>query len=65
MKMMFELIDAIGDKLVRILEDQLQSSNDFEMRSWLQRLTADTIGTVAFGIEANGKYRGFTLNYIN
>jgi len=52
--MMFELIDMISDKLVRILEDQLLNTNDLEMRSWLQRFTIDTIGNVAFGIEPNG-----------
>jgi hypothetical protein len=54
--MMFELIDTISDKLIRILDNELQSSNDFEMRKWLQRLTTDIIGNVAIGIEPNGKY---------
>ena len=54
MKMMFELLDVLGDKLVRILEDQLQYTHELEMRSWLQRFTIDTIGNVAFGIEPNG-----------
>ncbi|KAL7026326.1 hypothetical protein ACKWTF_013859 [Chironomus riparius] len=53
MKMMFELLDVLGDKLVRILEDQLQYTHELEMRSWLQRFTIDTIGNVAFGIEPN------------
>ena len=57
MKMMFELIDVISDKLVRVLEDQLQKTNDLEMRDWLQRFTIDSIGNVAFGIEPNCKQK--------
>ncbi|XP_070493939.1 uncharacterized protein [Chironomus tepperi] len=53
MKMMFELIDVLSDKMVRIIDDQLQKGNDLEMRSWLQRFTIDSIGNVAFGIEPN------------
>ena len=52
--MMFELLDVLGDKLVRILKDQLKNTHELEMRSWLQRFTIDTIGNVAFGIEPNG-----------
>ena len=55
MKTMFELIDALSNKMVRIIEDQLQNTNDLEMRSWLQRFTIDSIGNVAFGIEPNCK----------
>ncbi|KAL7026328.1 hypothetical protein ACKWTF_013861 [Chironomus riparius] len=53
MKLMFELIDSLSDKMVRIIEDQLRNTNDLEMRSWLQRFTIDSIGNVAFGIEPN------------
>ena len=53
--MMFELIDALSNKLVEILEDQLQNTNELEMRSWLQRFTIDSIGNFAFGIEPNCK----------
>lgn len=52
--MMFELIDELCDKFIRILENQLQNSHELEMRSWLQRFTIDTIGNVAFGIDPNG-----------
>jgi len=61
--MMFELIDALSDKLVKILEDQLQNTNELEMRSWLQRFTIDSIGNVAFGIEPNCKYTKKLLKF--
>lgn len=56
MKLMFELIDALSDKMVQIIDDQLQNTNELEMRSWMQRFTIDSIGNVAFGIEANCKF---------
>ncbi|CAG9806341.1 unnamed protein product [Chironomus riparius] len=52
-KMMFDIVDIISNKLARILEDEMAKSNDLEMRSWLQKFTIDNIGNVAFGIEPN------------
>lgn len=55
MKLMFELIDALSDKMVGIIDDQLKNTKELEMRSWMQRFTIDSIGNVAFGIEPNCK----------
>ncbi|KAG5672094.1 hypothetical protein PVAND_002249 [Polypedilum vanderplanki] len=51
MKMMFEIIDSIGDKLVTVLENKLTESCNQDMRNWAQRFTADNIGNTSFGLE--------------
>lgn len=56
LKMMFEIVDTISDKLVSTLENTIDESSVQEMRNWSQRFTADTIGNVAFGIECNCKF---------
>jgi cytochrome P450 family 6 len=53
MKMMFEIIDSIGDKLVNVLGKEVTKSSDQEMRNWSQRFTGDNIGNVAFGLECS------------
>jgi cytochrome P450 len=53
MKMMFEIIDSIGDKLVSVLGKEVTNSSDQEMRNWAQRFTGDNIGNVAFGLECS------------
>ena len=54
-KMMFEIVDIISNKLVRILGNESVKSNNLEMLIWLQKFTIDSIGNVAFGIEPNCK----------
>ncbi|KAG5669756.1 hypothetical protein PVAND_000050 [Polypedilum vanderplanki] len=51
MKMMFEILDKIGDKLVNTLGRKITESSEQDMRNWAQRFTADNIGTTAFGID--------------
>lgn len=53
MKMMFEIIDNIGDKFVSAVVKDLQSTNDIEISEWLARFTTDVIGNIAFGIDCN------------
>jgi cytochrome P450 family 6 len=53
MKMMFEIINSIGDQFVRVLGSKLNETNDQDMRNWSQRFTADNIGNVAFGLDCN------------
>jgi cytochrome P450 family 6 len=53
MKMMFDIINSIGDRFVTVLGSKLCESNDQDMRNWAQRFTADNIGNVAFGLECN------------
>ncbi|KAG4068696.1 hypothetical protein HA402_002387 [Bradysia odoriphaga] len=51
MKMMFETILILSHKLVDIIDNELNSNHNFEMRSWAQRFTGDVIGNVAFGLD--------------
>ncbi|KAG5669753.1 hypothetical protein PVAND_000047 [Polypedilum vanderplanki] len=53
MKMMFEIIDSIGDKFVNSLEKDMKLSNICEMRQWCQRFTSDNIASTAFGLQSN------------
>lgn len=55
MKMMFEIVDSIGDKFVDVLNMKLKASSVLEMRELAGRLTADVIGNVAFGLDCNCK----------
>lgn len=55
MKMMFDILDGISDKLIRVLGQESLKVDELEMRSWTQRLTIENIGNVAFGIEPNCK----------
>ena len=55
MKMMFEFLDDISDKFVRVIDQESAKFDELEMRTWTQRLTIDNIGNVAFGIEPNCK----------
>lgn len=55
MKMMFEIIDSIGEKMVSIIDDNILNCQDVEVRNMVQRYTADNIGNVAFGIDCDCK----------
>jgi cytochrome P450 family 6 len=53
MKMMFEIINGIGDRLVKEIAKQIKKSECQELKDWSQRFTTDAIGNVAFGIDCN------------
>ena len=53
MKMMFEIVNKISDKLAIVIDKELKLSCDLEMREILAKLTTDVIGNVAFGIDCN------------
>ncbi len=53
MKMMFGIIDNIGDTFVSAVKKDLLVSNDIEISEWLARFTTDVIGNIAFGIDCN------------
>lgn len=53
MKLMFEIIDSIGDKLVNVVEIATKTSNQIEIHEFLARFTTDNISNVAFGLESN------------
>ena len=55
MKVMFEIIDTIGEKLVDIMNEKSKSAESIEMRDWAGRFTADVIGNVAFGLDCKCK----------
>lgn len=53
MKMMFDIIENIGDTFVSVIRKDLHVSNPIEMSEWLARFTTDIIGNIAFGIDCN------------
>ena len=53
MKLMFEIMDMIGDKLVKVIADATEISNDIEMHEYLARLATDNIANVAFGLDSS------------
>lgn len=60
MKMMFETVDKIGDKLVDVVTEMLESSDSLEMREIAGKFTGDVIGNVAFGLDCKcGKIKNF------
>lgn len=52
-KMMFETISVIGDKLVSTIEKETALTGQLEVKDVLSRFTTDVIGSTAFGIECN------------
>jgi cytochrome P450 family 6 len=56
-KMMFGIIDAISDRLVKVVNQAVEQTNSLEMRQWCQRYTSDSIGNVAFGLDSNCEFK--------
>lgn len=54
-KLMFNLVDVIGERLVKALLSSVEQSEVQEMRSWSGRYTGDVIGIAAFGLECRCK----------
>lgn len=50
---MFEIIDSIGDKMVKVIENATKISNEIEVHEFLACFTTDNISNVAFGLESN------------
>lgn len=50
---MFEIVNTIGDKLVKVVNEDLKTSSVLEMRILAAKYTSDVIGNVAFGLECN------------
>ena len=61
MKMMFETVDTIGDKLISVMNKGLETSNMLEMKDLAAQYTNDVIGNVAFGLDCGCEYL-ITLN---
>lgn len=49
--MMFNTVDVIGDRLVGVIQKDLEKSSTLEMRVLSAKFTSDVIGNVAFGLE--------------
>lgn len=52
---MFGLVDAIGDKFVKVIDKLIAEDNTLEIRHWLANFSTDVISNVAFGIDSNCK----------
>lgn len=55
MKLMFEILDTIGDKLVEAVDKELKITDKLEVRELLSKFTTDVISSIAFGIDSNCK----------
>lgn len=53
MKMMFEIVNGIGDKFTASVANDLHFTNDLEISEWIARYTTDVIGNIAFGLDCN------------
>lgn len=53
MKLMFDLVDSIGDKFVRVIDKEHRATDKLDMRQLLAKFTTDVISSVAFGIDSN------------
>lgn len=53
MKMMFNILDNISDKLINVTNQEINQSNTIEVRDLARKFTSDVIGNVAFGLDFN------------
>ena len=53
MKLMFDIVNEISDRLVRVVGDEVKITSTIEMKEYTAKYTSDVIGNVAFGIECN------------
>lgn len=53
MKMMFEIVDSIGNKLAEAVATHIKNEDEAEMREWAGRFTADVIGIKKSGVVIN------------
>jgi cytochrome P450 family 6 len=53
MKMMFEIVDEIGEKFVKAIDKEMKTTKSIEMRQMLAKFSTDVISNVAFGIDSN------------
>lgn len=53
MKMMFEAVDAIGDKFIKAVDKELKITSRLEMRQMFAKFSTDVISSVAFGLDSN------------
>lgn len=53
LKMMFGTIDEVAERLLEVIDKQIEASGQLEVKDTLARFTTDVIGTTAFGIDCN------------
>ncbi|CAO1422642.1 unnamed protein product [Diamesa serratosioi] len=53
LKMMFQTVLDVADKLIETLEKESSATGQLEVKDLMSRFTTDVIGSVAFGIECN------------
>lgn len=53
LKMMFQTVLDVADKLIETLDKESSASGQLEVKDLMSRFTTDVIGSVAFGIECN------------
>lgn len=56
MKLMFDMVDSIGNKFFHVVNKEPKITGKFEMRKLLAKFTTDVISSVAFGIDSNCKW---------
>lgn len=55
MKLMYDIVDEISNKLIKVIKKDMQSSNVLEMKVLATKYTSDVIGSVAFGLDCQCK----------
>jgi hypothetical protein len=59
MKMMFDIVDGIGEKLVEVINKSLVERDVLDMRNLSAKYTGDVIGNAAFGLECKCEFLSF------
>jgi cytochrome P450 family 6 len=54
-KMMFDIVNLIGERLISAMSLSLETSNVQDMKSFSARYTGDVIGNAVFGLECRFK----------
>jgi hypothetical protein len=52
---MFDIVDGIGERLLKVMDEKLKEKNVLEMRHLSAQYTGDVIGNCAFGLECKCK----------
>lgn len=55
MKMMFDTVDTIGERLMNVINEKLSEKDVLEVRHLSAQYTGDVIGNCAFGLECKCK----------
>lgn len=55
MKMMFDIVNSIGDKFVGATDKAISQTSIVEVREMLAKFTTDVISNVAFGLDSKCK----------